>query len=65
MTESGIYEDAQQQRDADSLTLARILDVLYLQLWDSNKELAQKVIDKHAAGGLIGPNVTLDPEELL
>lgn len=65
MTESFIYSDESAQADANSVTLLRILDVQYAILTHLDEKMAARVIDKHARGGLVGPQVQFDPEELL
>lgn len=65
MTESSVYADEATQKDADSVTLLRILDVLYSLLADKNPQYFKAVADKHREGGLIGPQVAFDPQQLL
>ena len=64
-TESILYMSDAAQRDADSVTLSRILDVLYLLLRAQDAQAFARVVDTHAKGGLISPDPTIDFTEKL
>lgn len=60
-----MFADEQSALEALYVTNNRILDVLYALLLTENKEYAMLLINKHAAGGLIGPDTAFVPSELL
>ncbi len=64
-SESFIYRGPHAQADADSITLLRILDVLYALLGKSDPKQLKKLADLHATGGILGPNVNFDPSKNL
>lgn len=63
--ENSLYESEQSHADADSITMLRMLDVLYLILRANDPAAFAAVVDAHDAGRLIGPQVALDPTKLL
>lgn len=61
-----IFEDQEAQTDADSITLLRILDVMYAVYLKMDETAARRLIDKHAEGGLISPLPQApDPDQML
>lgn len=56
-----IYDNDDARSDAEHITLLRILDTLYMLLWEQNPDIAQRLIDTHAEGGLISAPANLNP----
>lgn len=62
---SVLYGDPQSQHDADSITLLRILDVLYAIYMKQYPKGAEKLVNLHSEGGLLGPELRYDPSKML
>lgn len=57
--------DEGQASDMSTILLMRIYDVLLCEFLLSHPEEGIKMHDLHAKGGLLGPMIALDPEEMI
>lgn len=65
MNKDRLYVDEEVHQDADSITMLRILDTLYLILRAQDPAAFAALVNAHDNGQLIGPQVAFDPDKLL